>query len=69
MRVGSVMMAPVAVSPSASSARVPIDSNSSSQTAATMISLESAPRVAARAAATHIAATPPFMSVDPRPNS
>ena len=44
------------------SARVPIDSNSSSHTAVMMISLASAPCAAARAAATHIAAMPPFMS-------
>jgi hypothetical protein len=67
-RVGSVMIAPVACSPCASNARVPADAYSSSHTAVTMISLASAPRSAARAAATHIAAMPPFMSVVPRPN-
>ena len=67
-RVGSVTIAADARSPPSISARVPIDSYSSSHTAVTMISLASEPRAAARAAATHIAAIPLFISLEPRPN-
>jgi hypothetical protein len=54
--------------PAASTAAVPSLSNSSSVTAVIMTSPLSAPGVdATRAAAAHIAATPDFMSVEPRP--
>jgi len=67
--VGSVTIAASARTPSATSARVPRLEYSSSTTAVTMISPSIAPPLAAeaRAAAAHIAATPAFMSDEPRP--
>ncbi len=70
-RVGSVTMAASARTPLSTSRRVPMLSYSSSTTAATMISRVPSPsgasKSAARAAAAHIAATPDFMSDEPRP--